>query len=293
MIKRTLVFESPSRLHLKGRQLVAENTSTGAIKRAPVEDLGVVLIENQQVALTVPLLNTLVENNCAVVFCNDRHMPASVLWPLDSNNTQAETFRLQLSMTDSMKKALWKQTVKRKIRNQAGLLEELGLDGDVLKPHYSNVRSGDSTNREGVAASLYWDALLGPDFIRGRFDGDPNPLLNYGYSVLRAAMSREIMGSGLFPAIGLFHRNRYNAFPLADDLMEPYRPYVDRAVLSLVSEGVASIDGPAKTALLGVLMYDVRFGKTTRPLSIGLTATTASLCRCLRNEAKELEYPEL
>lgn len=292
MSKRTILFESPSRLHLKDLQLIAENQATGEMKRVPVEDLGVILIENQQVTITVPLLNALAKNNCSVIFCDDRHMPVSMLLTLDSNTIQAETYRLQVGMTDELRGSLWKRTVEMKIRNQAALLDKIGIDGGPVRACSLNVKPGDVSNREGVAAGLYWDAVFGADFVRCRFGRDANPLLNYGYTVLRAAMARAIMCSGLSPAFGLYHKNRYNAFPLADDLMEPYRPFVDDIVLGLTREGTKALDKEAKRSLLGVLVKDVRFDDVVRPLAVGMTLTTASLCRCLRGEDDRLKYPE-
>ena len=216
MVKRTLFFSNPCRLTLKNCQLVVENHETGETRTVPIEDIGVVLIENQMVSVTVPALNALTENNCAVVFCDSRHMPVSMLMNLDSNSVQAETYRYQQDASAPMKKILWKQVIESKIRNQSRLLSELGKDGEMLKPLYSNVKSGDSDNREGLAARIYWNALFGDGFLRSRDGGDPNAMLNYGYAILRAAMTRAIMGSGLFPAFGLFHKNRYNAFPLSD-----------------------------------------------------------------------------
>lgn len=293
MVKRTLLFASPCRLSLRNQQLVVENHESGEIRTVPVEDIGFVLIENQQVTITIPALNALSENNCAVVFCDVRHMPASMLMNLEANTVQAETYKYQIDASEPLKKNLWKQIVEKKIVNQARLLTELGKDGDRLKPFYSNVKSGDTDNREGIAARLYWTALFGEEFCRAREGGEPNPLLNYGYSILRAAMSRAIMGSGLYPAFGLFHKNRYNAFPLADDLMEPYRPYVDQCVYSIYRDGVTDLTTKVKQQLLSLLFADVQFDEVVRPLQMGLTMTTASLVRCFRRESKRLEYPLL
>lgn len=293
MVKRTLLFASPCRLTLRNQQLVVENHESGEIRTVPVEDIGFVLIENQQVTITIPALNALSENNCAVVFCDVRHMPASMLMNLEANTVQAETYKYQIDASEPLKKNLWKQIVEKKIVNQARLLTELGKDGDRLKPFYSNVKSGDTDNREGIAARLYWTALFGEEFCRAREGGEPNPLLNYGYSILRAAMSRAIMGSGLYPAFGLFHKNRYNAFPLADDLMEPYRPYVDQCVYSIYRDGVTDLTTIVKQQLLSLLFADVQFDEVVRPLQMGLTMTTASLVRCFRRESKRLEYPLL
>lgn len=293
MVKRTLFVSNPCRLFLRNQQMVVENQSTGEVRTVPIEDVGFVLIENQQVGFTIPLLNALSENNCAVVFCNAQHVPVSMLMNLESNNVQAETYKFQIEASLPLKKNLWKQLIEQKIANQAALMKEIGEDGDKLKPLYSNVKSGDADNREGVAAKIYWDSIFGNEFVRTRYGGDPNPLLNYGYSILRAATARALMGSGLYPAFGLFHKNRYNAFPLADDLMEPYRPYVDQLVVEMVQSGQNTLTIETKQRLLSVLFVDVRFDDLTRPLQMGLSITTASLVRCLRGESKRLELPHL
>ena len=260
MIKRTILFTSPCRISFKNGQIVVENNDTGEQKKTTVEDLGVVLIENQQVSLTVPALNAMSANKCASL---------------------------------PLKKGLWKQIIQMKIRNQSSLLTKLGLDGGKLKPFFANVKSGDSDNREGIAAKIYWDELFGDDFVRSRNGSDPNALLNYGYSILRAAMARAIVGSGLSPSFGLFHKNRYNAFPLADDLMEPYRPYVDAIVYPLLLEDKKELDSEVKQRLLRVLFADTVFEECTRPLEIGLSMTTASLTRCFSGEGKNLVLPRL
>lgn len=293
MIKRTLFFASPCRISVKSCQLVVENHDTGEIKTAPIEDIGVVVVENQMVSITIPALNAMTENNCAVVFCDSRHMPVSMLMNLDSNSVQAETYKLQIDASVPLKKNLWKQVVEAKIKNQANLLNELGKDGEILKPYYSNVKSGDADNREGIAARLYWKELFGDSFSRNREGEDPNSLLNYGYSILRAGMSRAIMGSGLFPAFGLFHKNRYNAFPLADDLMEPYRPYVDQMVYQLLQCGETVLNTESKKVLLRIMFIDAKFKDRTRPLELALSSTTASLVKCLRGELKTLSFPIL
>ena len=293
MIKRTIVFSSPCKVSTKDNQLVAENRESGEVKRLPVEDLGIVIIEHPMTNISIPALNALSANNCAVVFCDARHMPTSMLLNLDSNSIQAERYRQQSEASLPLKKNLWKQIVQAKILNQSRLLSELGLDGEKLKPYYMNVKSGDTDNREGIAANLYWDFLLGKEFVRTRYGEDPNPLLNYGYAILRAGMTRAIMGSGLFPAFGLFHRNRYNAFPLADDLMEPYRPFVDQLVVQLIRDGKEHLNTESKQQLLKVMFIDTRFKDMTRPLELALSVTTASLARCFAGESKVLEYPEL
>ncbi|MBQ2796807.1 MAG: type II CRISPR-associated endonuclease Cas1 [Tidjanibacter sp.] len=294
MLKRTLFFSTPLDLSLRNNQLVVSTRQMPEVKNSvPIEDIGFVMLENQQINITLPLLNALSDNNAAVIICGDNFMPNAMLLNLDSNTTQGEVYRSQIEASEPLKKGLWKQVVEAKIRNQAALLNKLDKDGDKLKPYYSNVKSGDSDNREGIAAKVYWNELFGEDFIRSREGSSPNNLLNYGYTLLRAAVARALMGSGLFLAFGIFHRNRYNAFPLADDIMEPYRPFVDEIVFDLYANGERELTKQVKADLIHLLYTDTRFGKLLRPLEVGLTFTTASLAKCFAGEVKKLSYPLL
>lgn len=294
MLKRTLFFTTPLDLSLRNNQLIINTRQMPEVKNSvPIEDIGVVVLENQQINITLPLLNALSDNNVAVIICGDNFMPNAMLLNLDSNTTQGESYRAQIEASEPLKKGLWKQVVEMKIRNQAALLNKLGKDGDKLKPYYSNVKSGDSDNREGIAAKIYWNELFGDDFIRSREGSSPNNLLNYGYTLLRAAVARALMGSGLFPAFGIFHRHRSNAFPLADDIMEPYRPFVDEIVFELYANGERELNKQVKADLIHLLYTDTRFDKVMRPLEVGLTITTASLAKCFAGEAKKLSFPQL
>lgn len=294
MLKRALFFSTPFCLSLKDNQMVINTKQMPDIKQTvPIEDIGFVVLEHQQTSITLPLLNALSDNNVAVIICGENRMPNAMLMNLDSNNTQGESFRAQIEASEPLKKGLWKQTIEMKIRNQAALLNKLGKDGDILKPYYSNVKSGDADNREGIAAKIYWHELFGDDFVRHREGVEPNNLLNYGYTLLRAAVARALMGSGLLPALGIFHRNRYNAFPLADDIMEPYRPYVDEIVYHMYINGITELDKDAKGQLLHILFADTVFSKVTRPLEVGLTMTSASLAKCYMGTSKKIVYPLL
>lgn len=294
MLKRALFFSTPFCLSLKDNQMVISTKQMSDMKQTvPIEDIGYVVLEHQQTSITLPLLNALSDNNVAVIFCGENRMPNAMLMNLDSNTTQGENFRVQIDASEPLKKGLWKQIVEAKIRNQAALLNKLDKDGNKLKPYYTNVKSGDSDNREGIAAKLYWNELFGDDFVRHRGGVEPNNLLNYGYTLLRAAVARALMGSGLLPALGIFHRNRYNAFPLADDIMEPYRPYVDEIVYNMYINGMTELDKDAKSQLLHILFTDTVFSKVTRPLDIGLTITTASLAKCYLGTSKKIVYPLL
>ncbi len=293
MIKQTLMFSSPVSLSLRDSQLVVSFRDSHDVVTRPIEDIGFVVIENPMVSITVPLLNELADHNVSVVFCDKKQMPKTMLMTLEGNSTQQESYKYQIDATVPAKKNVWKQLVESKIRNQALLLNDLGKNGDALKPFYLNVKSGDTDNREGAAARVYWGLLFDNDFRRDREGQSPNNLLNYGYAILRAAVARALVGSGLYPAFGVFHRNRYNAFPLADDVMEPYRPFVDEIVYHLYYAGaVDELDKEAKARLLRVLFADVTIGKVTRPLEIALSITTASLLKVFKGETDKLSLPK-
>lgn len=294
MLKKALFFSTPFCLSLRNNQMIINTKEMPDMQRSvPIEDIGFVILEHQQTNITLPLLNALSDNNVAVIFCGNNLMPNAMLMNLDSNKTQGESYRAQIEASEPLKKGLWKQIVEAKIRNQAALLNKLGKNGERLKPYYTNVKSGDVDNREGVAAKIYWSELFGEDFIRTREGVEPNNMLNYGYTLLRAAVARSLMGSGLFPAFGIFHRNRYNAFPLADDIMEPYRPYVDEIVFDLYANGERKLTKDVKSQLLRLLFTDTSFGKITRPLDVGLTMTSASLAKCFGGIQKKIAYPLL
>jgi CRISPR-associated protein Cas1 len=246
------------------------------------------------VSITVPLLNELADNNVSVIFCDKKQMPKTMLLTLEGNTTQQESYKYQLEASLPTKKNIWKQLIESKIKNQAILLTKVGKNGDALKPYYMNVKSGDSDNREGAAAREYWGRLFDAGFKREREGEPPNNLLNYGYTILRAAVARALISSGLYPAFGVFHRSRYNAFPLADDVMEPYRPFVDEIVHYLYcDEALTVLDNQTKGKLLRLVFSDVKIGKVTRPLENALSITTASLLRMFKGETDKLSLPLL
>ncbi len=293
MLKRSIVFESPVSLTLKNAQLIVtyKDVVDDEPRTIPIEDIGIVLINNQRISMSIPLINALADASVAVVFCNERNMPNSMLQQMDGNCLQGEILRNQIEVGEVLKKQLWKQIIEAKIHNQSLLLDKYGKNGDILRPLYSNVKSGDADNREGIAARMYWAELFGPDFSRDRTEIGINALLNYGYTILRAAVSRSIVSSGLFPAFGIYHKHRSNAFPLADDLMEPYRPYVDEVVYRLYQKGHYELNQQSKAELINMLYNDTRFDNVTRPLTVGLSITTASLVKCYAKEEKKLNLP--
>lgn len=292
MIKQTLMLTSPVSLSLKDKQILITFKDNNDTVTRPIEDIGFVIIENPQVSISVPLLNELADNNVSVVFCDKKMMPKTMLMTLEGNTTQQESYKYQIDASAPMKKNIWKQLVESKIRNQALFLNKVGKNGDVLKPYYMNVKSGDTDNREGAAAREYWGHIFEDGFRREREGLPPNNLLNYGYTILRAAVARALISSGLYPAFGVFHRNRYNAFPLADDVMEPYRPFVDEIVYHLYYDDmVKELDNHSKGKLLRVLFSDVKMGKVIRPLENALSLTTASLLKMFKGEIDKLSLP--
>ena len=294
MLKRTLVFTTPIQLSLRNAQIVLNTKEMPSEQKTiPIEDVGMVMIEHQQVNITMPLINALVDAGVSIIFCDAKGLPHAIIQNLDGNSLQGEFLRKQVDVSDVLKKQLWKQIIEAKIRNQASLLQKLGNDSSQMKPLYQNVKSGDTDNREGIAARLYWTTLFGEDFSRDRTLGGINALLNYGYAILRASTARALVASGLTPALGIFHHNRSNAFPLADDIMEPYRPFVDMIVYQLCEEGKLEISKETKAELINVVYCDTSFPEVVRPLQVGLSLTTASLARCFAGESKSLQLPKL
>ena len=309
MIKKTLYFGHPARLSLRLGQIVIKlpevednDTLSERLKREsvvtrPVEDIGLIVLDHRQITLTQGLLATLLENNVAVVTCDGRSMPAGLMLPLEGNTVQSERFRRQIDASLPLRKQLWQQTVRQKILNQAAVLEAVAaVETGCMHAWAEGVRSGDPDNLEGRAAAYYWRHLFGrthPDFTRDREGPAPNALLNYGYAILRATMARALVGSGLLPTLGIHHHNRYNAYCLADDMMEPYRPYVDELVAEIVDryDNTSTLTRELKAELLGIPALDVVVDGRRSPLMVAVSATSASLCRCYSGESRRLSLP--
>lgn len=278
MIKKTLYFGNPAYLSLKLEQLVIktqrqEDDGESLTRTIPIEDVGVVVLDHRQITITQGVMEKLLENNCAVITCDSRHLPVGLLLPLVGNTVQNERFRSQIDSSLPLRKQLWQQTIQAKIANQAAVLEysTSRRHGNMLA-WVSQVKSGDSDNVEARAATYYWKTIFPerPDFLRGQFEDEPNGLFNYGYAILRAVVARSLVMSGLLPTLGIHHHNRYNAYCLADDIMEPYRPYVDRLVLDIIAEdGTLSLTQSAKLRLLSIPVLDVEIDGHTSPLMVG------------------------
>lgn len=300
MVKRTLFIETPCHLKCKDLQLVASyrhisGYETLPDKHVPIEDIGMLLLEHPQISISHYLLDKLVQNNTAVVVCGDNHHPTGMMLSLESHTIQSERFRAQVEATEPLKKQLWQQTVKAKIANQAAVLQHWQVKHNYLDNVLAQVKSGDAGNCEAKAAAFYW-ANLFPQawlFSRKREGPPPNNLLNYGYAILRATVARALAASGLLPTLGIFHRNRYNAYCLADDMMEPYRPFVDMIVRNIIhhSSAVDTLTREHKTELLKLPTLDVIIDGEKSPLMLATQRTAASLARCYSGEQRKILFP--
>lgn len=309
MIKKTLYFGNPVYLSLKNAQLVIKlpevvrnDTLPESFKRnsevtKPIEDIGVVVLDHKQITITSGVLEALLENNCAIITCDSRSMPVGLMLPLCGNTTQNERFRDQLDASLPLVKQLWQQTIKAKIENQAAVLQECsGAEIRCMKVWADDVKSGDSNNLEARAAAYYWKNLFPiKDFTRDREGIPPNNLLNYGYAVLRAIVARGLVVSGLLPTLGIHHHNRYNAYCLADDIMEPYRPYVDRLVYNMINQGVdyTELTKELKAQLLIIPTLETNIAGKRSPLMVAVGQTTASLYKCFSGELRKIFYPKM
>ena len=310
MIKRTLYFGNPAYLSTKLAQLeirlpevenndtLSETFKENAIKKVPIEDIGVVVLDHKRITITHGALAALLDNNVAVITCDEQRMPSGLMLPLSGNTTQSERFRHQIDASLPLKKQLWQQTIQYKILNQRAVLKSSRrLKCSNMEVWAKEVKSGDTENLEGRAAAYYWQNLFGEidGFRRNRDGVPPNNLLNYGYAILRAVVARALVGSGMIPTLGIHHHNRYNAYCLADDIMEPYRPYVDKLVVEMVDSGmdISKLTTDIKSKLLSIPILDVVINGKRNPLMIGVGITTSSLYKCYSGELRKIAYPTM
>lgn len=316
MIKRTLYFGNPAYLRLQQLQLVVEypEETKQAPRTVPVEDIGIIVIDHPQVSLSHGVANALINNNASILWCDEKHLPNGLVLPMSANHTYTEKLRCQLNASEPLKKQLWKQTIKAKISNQAAVLRATGMNHAPLERWAGEVTSGDAKNMEAQASVHYWKEYFGgmdKYITRGRHDAPPNNALNYGYTILRAVIARSLVASGCLPAVGIFHRNKYNAFCLADDVMEPYRPVVDLYLLSLIKEAMSDGFSPPeagntegypvpeelttewKQKLLKIPALDVVIEGMKSPLLVAAQRTTASLMDCYEGVSRRINYPEI
>lgn len=307
MIKKTLYFGNPIYLSLRNSQLVLrtpdadkleESFKQDAERTIPIEDIGVVVLDNRRITVTTGAMEALLDNNCAIITCDKTNMPVGLMLPLSGNTTQSERFRNQIDASLPLKKQLWQQTIRQKILNQATVLNKnTGAIVKNMQVWANDVKSGDPDNYEARAAAYYWRNIFPtlPNFVRGREGEPPNNLLNYGYAILRACVARGLVGSGLLPTLGIHHHNRYNAYCLADDIMEPYRPFVDDLVINIMQQypDYSELTLSIKAALLTIPSLDVMLDGKRSPLMIAVGQTTASLAKCFNGEMRKIAYPEL
>ena len=298
MLQRTIYFGEAYYIHTRDRQLLIEQNNKHKAS-LPIEDLGSIILDHPQITLSTKSIDRLLDNNVSIVYCDEKHLPRGLLLPLYNHHTPNQRARFQLKATSPLKKQLWKQTIQSKINNQATVLATLGKNNAPLLRWSKQVKSGDTENKEAQASRYYWNKLFGEsneDFYRDRFGPDPNSLLNYGYTILRASVARALVASGLLPVIGIQHHNKYNPFCLADDIMEPYRPYVDIMVSNIVTKkGYTEtiLDKETKEILLQLDYQDVTINKKTKPMQLAIQKTTSSLAAVFMEERKSILYPVL
>ncbi|WP_286853844.1 type II CRISPR-associated endonuclease Cas1 [Proteiniphilum sp. UBA5259] len=308
MIKKTLYFGNPAYLSLRNKQLIVklpevekndsipDDLKKQAERSIPVEDIGIIILDNKRITITQGVIEALLDNNSALITCNSERMPVGLMLPLSGNKTQTERFRDQINASLPLKKQLWQQTVQAKIRNQAYVLSSKNnAIIENMKVWATDVKSGDPDNYEARAAVYYWANLFTEieGFSRNREGIPPNNLLNYGYAILRAIVARSLVASGLLPTFGIHHRNKYNAYCLADDIMEPYRPFVDKLVCNIMAEetNIEELSQEIKFRLLNIPVLDVIIDDQRSPLMIAVGQTAASLYKCFSGTLRKIKYP--
>ncbi len=297
MIKRTILVENKSSITTKNQQLVLKSeVRENAI---PIEDIGFLVLDHAEIYLSIPAMNLIVENNTAIIICGSNHLPNGMFLNLNSHHIQQEIFKNQIEASIPLKKQLWQQTIIEKIKNQGELLEKITKSKNTFEFLASKVLSGDTTNMEGVAAQQYWKNFPLPNhekdgIKRERYGDYPNNFLNYGYAILRAATARALSGSGLLNTLGIHHKSKYNAFALADDIMEPFRPIVDEKVFDIMKRyQEQELNTAIKAELLQMLTQTVYFKDEKSPLMVGLQKTASSLQQCFTGDRKKIKYPKL
>jgi CRISPR-associated protein Cas1 len=292
MIKKSILIENKTSITAKNVQLMIKSEIRESA--IPIEDIGFLVLDHPEIYISIPAMNLLIQNNTSVIICGSNHLPNGMFLNLNSHHIQQEIFRNQIDASVPLKKQLWQQTIVEKIVNQGVLLEKITGKKNAFEFLSSKVLSGDTTNMEGVAASQYWKAFFEMDFKRERFGDYPNNFLNYGYAILRAATARALSGSGLLNTLGIHHKSKYNAFALADDIMEPFRPLVDEKVFEIMQNyDEQELNTKIKAELLQVLTRTVYFKDEKSPLMVALQKTASSLQQCYTGDRKKLKYPKL
>lgn len=292
MIKRIIEISNPSYLHLKHKQLIIEQNRV-VVEQVAIEDIGVLILENSAIVLTQPLIIECQKNTVAIIFCDEKHLPYSTILPIVEGNTlHQKVLKQQINITEPVKKNIWKQIIIRKVQNQANTLKKYSKNYQYLEVLKSKVKSGDSGNIESTAARFYWKELFGKGFIRDQDKDGVNAILNYGYGIIRATVARAIVAGGLHPSMGVFHHNQYNGLCLADDVMEPFRPWIDTIVYKMyLQNSHQTIDLEVKKQILNLLNQTITFKDKNMPFMVSLHYLIADLKRNFNKEIKKFEYP--
>ncbi|WP_297975348.1 type II CRISPR-associated endonuclease Cas1 [uncultured Capnocytophaga sp.] len=296
MLYRSIYIGNSAYLKLKDKQLKVTDPETKEEKGSvPIEDIGLLMLDHYQITLSHQLIQELMKNNVILISCDERHLPLAGMLPFSGNSLFSERVKTQIEVSEPLKKQLWKQTIECKIQNQLKVLEQLDKYASPMYEYLKQVKSGDTTNMEGIAAQHYWKYLIDNDFLRDRLGDYPNPFFNFGYGVLLSIMARALVDTGLLLVLGIFHRNKYNPYCLASDIMEPYRPIVDLLVMKWLQlhPEKQNLDKESKTFLLQIATQDVNIEKLVRPLIVGVKMTASSLLKCYTGEKRQISYPEL
>lgn len=296
MLYCSIYIGNPAYLKLKDKQLKVTDPETKEEKGSvPIEDIGLLMLDHYQITLSHQLIQEMMKNNVILISCDERHLPLAGMLPFSGNTLFSERVKVQMEVSEPLKKQLWKQTVECKIKNQLKVLEQFGKYATPMYEYLKQVKSGDTTNMEGIAAQHYWKYLIDSDFLRDRFGDGPNPFFNFGYGVLLSIVARSLVDTGLLLVLGIFHRNKYNPYCLASDIMEPYRPIVDLQVMKWLElhPEKQNLDKESKAFLLQIATKDVTIEKLVRPLIVGAKMTASSLVKCYTGEKRQISYPEL
>lgn len=298
MMRKAIHIGSPTRIRIQNKQFIITGED-GVDHSRPIEDYHMLVLDHPQVSLTIPTLLECLTQNVSLTVCDERHLPLGVWMPLYANTMATHKTNSQLESSKPLKKIIWQKVIVSKIRNQALVMKRWGLPYKYLQEAANSVRSGDSSNIEGQAAAYYWRRLFpGQDFVRDRFGDFPNTMLNYGYAIIRAAVARCLLGAGLFLIMGINHKNTYNPLCLADDMMEPFRPFVDNCVKQLMGDGQNNsehqLSMASRKSLLSILEMDVLIGSETKPMQLAMQSMCYSLSKCFEEgSGTQLKLPIL
>ena len=291
-MKRIIEISKKSYLSIENKQLVI-NQNNVEVGKVPMEDVGKIILDNSSITITQAVLVLSQKNNIALVVCDEKHLPTSILLPItEGNKLHSKVLKGQVEIRLSTKKRLWQDIVRQKILNQAGTLRLFDLDYRHLSAMVLRVKSGDTNNMEATAARYYWKTLFGDEFRRNPESSGINALLNYGYSIIRASIARALVGTGLHPALGIHHQSQYNGLALADDLMEPFRPWIDQKVKEIAGQGIEpEINRETKQNLLAILESDVQYREESCSFLNCLGFLASDLKQAILTDTKALTWP--